>query len=109
MIRLASAFIGRIDPTIEIRYQLLWNFGGYLGDIPRRLGTNQALDAASDALVTAHTNFCSNGYFIPQSDVITKYSEALNALRDTLDDPDKAHSSETLCAIMVLMIVQVGK
>lgn len=108
MTKLASAFAGRIDPTIDMRYQLLLNFGGYLADVPRRLGTNLALDAASDALVAAHTNFCSNGHFVPEYGLLAKYSQALNALRDVLDDRDKAYSSETLCAIMVLMIVQVG-
>lgn len=77
-------------------------------DVPRRLGINLALDAASDALVAAHTNFCSNGRFVPEQGFLAKYSQALNALRDILDDPDKAYSSETLCAIMILMIVQVG-
>lgn len=109
MTQLASAFVGKIDPTADIRYQLVWNFGAYLADIPRRLGTNPALDAASDALVAAHTNFCSNGHGVPDYAFLAKYSRALNVLRDELDDPDKAHSSETLCAIMLLMIIQVCK
>jgi len=45
MTQLASAFIGKIDPTADIRYQLVWNFSDYLADILRRLGTNLALDA----------------------------------------------------------------
>ena len=108
MTKLALAFAGRIDPTMDMRYQLLLTFGGYLADVLRRLGTNLAFDAASDALVAAHTNFCSNGHFVPEHGLLAKYSQALNALRDVLNDPDKAYSSETLCAIMILMIVQVG-
>lgn len=92
---------------MDIRYQLLWNFGGYLADVPRRLGMNPALDVASDALVSVHTSFCSQGHYVHDPRVLAKYSKALVVLRDALDDPDKAYSSETLCAIMLLMIVQV--
>lgn len=106
--RLSSAFIGRVSPTIDIKYQLLWNFGPYLAEVPRRLGFNPALDAASDALVAAHTNLCSHGRFVPQYGLMLKYSRALSALRGALDDPGTAQTSETLCAIMILMIVQVG-
>ncbi|KAI9794103.1 MAG: hypothetical protein M1833_000468 [Piccolia ochrophora] len=107
MTKLVSALVNKIDPTADIRYQLVWNFGGYLADIPRRLGTNPVLDAASDALVSAHTNYCSSGHPRAGCELLAKYSHALNVLRDALDDPVKAHSSETLCAIMLLMIVQV--
>ncbi len=55
------------------------------------------------------SNFCSNGHGIPDCAFVAKYSRALNVLRDELDDPDKAHSSETLRAIMLLMIIQVCK
>ena len=106
--RLSSAFIGSVSPTIDIKYQLLWNFGPYLVEVPRRLGFNPALDAASDALVAAHTNFCSHGRFAPQYGLMLKYSRALSALRGALNDPDTAQTPETLCAIMILMIVQVG-
>ncbi|KAI9842413.1 MAG: hypothetical protein M1837_007158 [Sclerophora amabilis] len=107
MTKLASALVNRIDPTTDIRYQLVWNFGGYLAYIPSRLGTNPALDAASDALVAAHTSYCSSAHLLPECEHLVKYSHALNVLRDALEDPVKAHSSETLCAIMLLMIVQV--
>jgi Fungal specific transcription factor domain len=109
MTKLASALVYKIDPTTDIRYQLVWNFGGYLADVPRRLGTNPALDAASDALVAAHTDFCSSGRPGSECELLAKHSHALSVLRDALDDPVKAHSSETLCAIMLLMIVQVCK
>lgn len=105
--RLTSAFVGSINPTMDIKYQLLWNFGDYLADVPRRLGVNPALDVASDALVSVHTSFCSQGHYVHDPRVLAKYSKALVALRDALNDPDKAYSSETLCAIMLLMIVQV--
>ena len=104
--RLTGAFIERIDPFVDIRFQLLWNFGDYLADIPCRLGISGALDAAADALVTAHTRFCV-GHLDPNSTLLAKHSRALNILRQDLSDPVKARSSETLCSIMLLMIYQV--
>ena len=104
--RLTSAFAKKIDSTVDIRVQLPWNFGPFLEEVPRRLGTNEALDAASDALITAYTGFCA-GEVAPSPEVLGKHSRALNSLRRCLDDPVKAHSSETLCAIMMLLIHQV--
>ncbi|KAI9769602.1 MAG: hypothetical protein M1835_006672 [Candelina submexicana] len=107
MTTLVSAMVSKVDPTIDIRYQLVWNFGGYLVDVPRHLGVNPALDTASDALVSAHTSYCSSGPAHPGHELWAKYSHALNALREALNDPSTAQSAETLCAIMLLMITQV--
>ena len=107
MTALASAFVNRIYPLGDIRYQLPANFGNYLADVPRHLGVSPALDAASDALVAAHARFCA-GQSAPEHEVLTKYSRALSALRQELDDEVKAQSAENLCAIMLLMIVQVS-
>ena len=104
--RLIAAFVSKIDASADIRIQLPWNFGDFLSDVPRRLGTNEALDAASDALVTSYTNFIA-GHVVATPDVLIKHSNALSALRRCLGDPVKAYSSETLCSTMILMIVQV--
>ena len=104
--RLIAAFAFNIDDNTDIRIQLPWNFGPFLEDVPRRLGVNEALDAASTALVAAYTNFAS-GKVVASPDVITKHTNALSALRRCLNDPSKAYSSETLCSTMILIIVQV--
>ena len=104
--RLISAFVSSIDESANINIQLPWNFGPFLSDVPCRLGTNEALDAASEALVTSYTHFIT-GDAEANPDVLTKHSMALGTLRRTLDDPVKAHSSETLCSTMILLIVQV--
>ena len=104
--RLTAAFTERINPHVDIRFQLLWSFGGYLVDVPRRLGTSEALDAAADALVTAHARFCA-GTLDPDAPLLVKHSRALSMLRHDLSDPFKAHTSETLCSVMLLMIYQV--
>ena len=103
---LASALVKRVDLSVDVRFQLTLNFGGFLLDIPRHLGTSAALDAAADSLVAAHARFCSGDRSL-EHDVLAKQSRALSTLRHDLDDSVKARSSETLCAAMVLMIAQV--
>lgn len=104
---LATGLSYSIDPTAPIKIQLPWNFGDFLVEVPRRLGCNKALDAASEALVTAYTNFLRGGGS-PTPEVLRKNGNALLALRQCLDDPVKAYESETLCSTMILMIIQVG-
>lgn len=104
--RLIAAFASKIDASADINIQLPWNFGDFLSDIPRRLGTNDALDAAAQALVTSYTHFVA-GDATATPDVLIAHSNALSALRRCLDDPVVAYSSETLCSTMVLLIVQV--
>ena len=99
-------FISNIDSSAPIQIQLPWNFGPFLSDIPRRLGANEALDAAAEALVTSYTRFIA-GDQVANVEVLTKHSKALAALRRTLSDPTKAHTSETVCSTMILLIVQV--
>lgn len=107
MTRMASALISRMDIYGDVRFNLLGTFGGYLARIPSRLGVSLALDAATDALIAAHTLYC-----VPSPDnqvqYLKKSSHAMRAVRSDLNDPIKARSSELLCAIMVLMIVQVS-
>lgn len=103
---LTSAFVHSIGQDVDIKFQLVWNFGHYLTGIPRRLGRSAALDAATSALVTAHAGFCT-GDLASNPTVWGKYSRALTVLRNDLNDVTKARSSESLCAVMVLSIVQV--
>lgn len=74
--------------------------------VPCRLGINGALDAAVDALVTTHMGFSCSREISVES--LVKYSRALGALRKCLDDPILAVASETLCAVSLLLIIQVG-
>ncbi|KAL3449866.1 hypothetical protein BJX65DRAFT_32321 [Aspergillus insuetus] len=90
--------------TKDLRYNLLWAYGGYLLAVPSRLGVNEALDMAVDALVTAHRTFSSRKEITVTS--LTKYSRALTALRSCLDNPKTASSSETLCAVSLLLVIQ---
>lgn len=100
-----SAYLSTIKPSVNFRQNLAWNYGAYFEEIPQRLGMNKALDTAVAALVSAHSNVCCKRKATPQT--LVKYSLALEALKSSLDSVHEASSSETLCAIMVLLICQV--
>ncbi|KAB8071942.1 hypothetical protein BDV29DRAFT_178331 [Aspergillus leporis] len=101
---LGQAFVRAIHASTDLRYNLAWAYGGFLRDVPPRLGTNEALDTAADAVVSMHSSFCVNRTMSVRA--LGKYSHALHTLRSYLDDPRKASSTDTLCAVMLLLIVQ---
>lgn len=104
---LANRFIKTIKPSTDLRYNLWWTFGVYLEDIPRRLGTNEALDRSIEALTAAHAGFCGVNRQGATVEALTSYSQALKTLRIYLDDRVHAQSSNTLCAVMILLICQL--
>jgi hypothetical protein len=104
---LAQGLAATMKKQTDLKYNLVWAFGGYLALVPQRLGVNEALDTAVDALVTAHASFASRKEVSVSA--LTKYSMALGALRKCLNNPRTAGSSETLCAVMVLLSVQVSR
>lgn len=101
--RVAGSLVSALAVT-DIRYELSI-YGDFLPDIPKRLGRNAALDSSVAALATAfravHTG-------LKPAVVYLKYATALNSLRLCLDDPVEAQSTETLCAIWMIVICQVG-
>ncbi|KAL4900225.1 hypothetical protein BDW74DRAFT_103165 [Aspergillus multicolor] len=101
---LGQRLIAAVKPQTSLKYNLAWSFGGYLALVPRRLGINEALDAAIDALVTAHQTFSSRKEITVTS--LTKYSRALGALTRCIDNPRTASTTETLCAVNVMLLVQ---
>ncbi|KAJ5959549.1 transcriptional regulator family: Fungal Specific TF [Penicillium vulpinum] len=104
MTSLTSSFVGAIKRSSDLRYNMWWSFGLYLEEVPRRLGSNEALDRAVDAVTTAHAGFCTRQ--LASVEALAKYSSALKTLRVYLDDPIQASASSTLCAVMILLICQ---
>ncbi|KAJ5843857.1 hypothetical protein EN45_093460 [Penicillium chrysogenum] len=104
MTSLTNSFVGAIKRSTDLRYNVWWSFGIFLEDVPRRLGSNEALDRAVDALTTAHASFCTRQPV--RAEALAKYSRALKTLRVYLDDPLQASASNTLCAVMILLICQ---
>ncbi|KIW20890.1 hypothetical protein PV08_01469 [Exophiala spinifera] len=103
--RLAMSVIDKIKPTVRISHNLAWTYGDYLNDLPRRLGTNMALDSATEAFLFA-VQRSLNRAEVPAQSVLERYGLALTALRTCLDDPVKAREPETLGAILMLMNCQ---
>jgi len=90
---------------MDCRYNLEWMYGPFLNAIPQRLGTNEALDAAGQALIQAHAELCSHQPVSMAS--LAKYSRAIEKLRLSLDCTSTALSIETLGAAILLLICQV--
>jgi hypothetical protein len=91
-----------------ISLHLVLNFGGFLKDVPRHLGRNEALDNASDALIAGYNHFRRTRHIATDPMCLYKYTEALRSLRMSLSDTETACETETMCAIQMLMIVEVG-
>jgi hypothetical protein len=102
---LAQAFVSTIGLTTDLKYNLAWSYGDYLEEVPQRLGSNEALDAAADAVASAHLSFCAHR--MTSVDALNKYSRALRKLRICLDDPVESCTANTLCAVALLLVCQV--
>ncbi|KAK5279804.1 hypothetical protein LTR20_000054 [Exophiala xenobiotica] len=102
---LVRSFVDKIKPSVGVKYNLAWTYGDYLNDIPARLGTNEALDAATSTFVATFQRF-SNPEIADTHDVLEQYGLALASLRKCLSDTVKAKAPETLCAVLLLMNCQ---
>lgn len=103
---LALALIDAVRISTDLRYSLSWAYGAFLADVPKRLGASQALDTASRALVESHLCFSSPGQ-VMSSKALAAYTQAVGALRKSINDPIVARSNNTLCAVNILLITQV--
>jgi hypothetical protein len=103
----SGAFISLLDitdPSYDLRCYGLW-----FKDLPRRMGTNEALDAAVEAMVGFYPHLRRHEQTSLSRDSLLKYVNALQALRTCLNDPQKATRPETLCAVYILLICQVSR
>ncbi|KAF2096262.1 hypothetical protein NA57DRAFT_67772 [Rhizodiscina lignyota] len=98
---LVSAFIS----TLEVKHPGydLSCYGWFLQDIPKRLGTNDALDAAVGAISAAYSSIYTRQRSV---ETFSRYGHALRTLRVCLNDHKKSHSVDTLCAIYLIMVCQ---
>ena len=106
---LIASFSHSIDANDQdTRHNLAWNFGGFLYDVPQCLGSNESLDTAADALVAGYIHFRKDRHSKADEVCLQKYSRALRSLRKCLSTEEKACEPATLCAIMIIMAVEVG-
>jgi len=105
---LALTLIDKVHLTkdSDLRYNLTWAYGGFIQDVPRRLGKNAALDAAATSLALSHVRY-STGRRDAAPEELKAYINALKVLRNCLDDPVVARDANTLCAVMLLLFCQV--
>lgn len=88
----------------DVRYDLSV-YGEFLKHIPKRLGTNKALDASVKALTTSFASVPSRKRSIEGYET---YVQGLQALRVCLGNPKDVGSPDTLCAIYLMMLCQVS-
>lgn len=100
---LAGAFCSALKVT-DVRYDLSV-YGEFFKGIPRRLGSNAALDASVNALITTFASVHSKQQSL---EVFESNIQALKALRECLNDPTEATSANTLCAVYLVIICQVS-
>ncbi|KAF2008470.1 hypothetical protein BU24DRAFT_403080 [Aaosphaeria arxii CBS 175.79] len=80
-------------------------FGPFIREVPARIGHNAALDSAVVCLVNAHSSMVGNqgGCEIVNPGL---YLHAVQTLQLCLEDPAQGMSSNTLCASVLLGIVE---
>lgn len=89
----------------DLRYDLCWSYGELLREIPKRLGTNAALDASASALSSAMSGL-SIGKM--SQETFVRFGQAVKALRVSLMDANFVYTPETLCAIFLIWICQAS-
>jgi hypothetical protein len=87
----------------DARYDL-GVYGAFMQDIPRRLGTNAALDASVRATTSVFRSVRCRTQTVES---LEDYGKALVVLGTTLNDPVEANTANTLCAMYLMMVCQV--
>ncbi|CAK7221679.1 hypothetical protein SEUCBS140593_004647 [Sporothrix eucalyptigena] len=100
------------DPRFDLSV-----YGNFLKDIPQRLGSSPALDAAASAMA-ASLPLVGKQQGVNDYDkalqpvnratvpMLQKYGQALHALRNALSDPVAIKDPNTLCALYLVVITQ---
>lgn len=114
-----------LSPSDELVYSLthaleitakgyrLQYLGGFVSDIPSRMGQNAALDAAVACLLQSHhqllhgaapsSHSCLEVTMLPS----LEYMNALRTLQEVIEHPVLGTSSETLCATILMSYYEV--
>ncbi|KAK8071662.1 hypothetical protein PG996_005010 [Apiospora saccharicola] len=100
---LIGAFVYTIAPT-TVRANLVQTYGPFLEMVPSRLGTNAALDNSTRAVVCAHQDVCRGRPATEES--LAHYSLAIRTLSLCLNSLDTARSTETVCAVIMLIMCE---
>jgi hypothetical protein len=81
-------------------------FGPFIQEVPSRIGHNPALDAAVAVLVYAHKSLLQQKM---ANEIVNPnlYLRAIKTLQLSLEDPTQGLSTNTLCASVLLSLVEV--
>ena len=81
-------------------------FGPFIQEVPSRIGHNPALDAAVAVLVYAHKSLLQKKV---ANEIVNPnlYLRAIKTLQLSLEDPTQGLSTNTLCASVLLSLVEV--
>ena len=99
-----GAFVSTLVIT-DPRYDVT-NLGGFLEQVPARLGRNKALDVCSRAFTGAMASVRAEQVHLQ---ALTDYGTAMRVLREHLGDRQLAFSPETLVATYLLCLCQVRR
>jgi hypothetical protein len=82
-------------------------FGPFIQEVPARIGHNAALDAAVAVLVNVHSSLV---YKKSADEIVSPelYIRAIKTLQSSLEDPQLGMSPNTLCASVLLGLVEVS-
>jgi hypothetical protein len=82
-------------------------FGPFIQEVSARIGHNAALDAAVAVLVNVHTSLV---YKKTANEIVSPelYIRAIKTLQTCLEDPQLGMSANTLCASVLLGLVEVS-
>lgn len=80
--------------------------GPFIQEVPARIGYNAALDSAVAVLINAHTSLM---YKKTSNDIVSinLYLRAIKTLQSCLEDSREGMSTNTLCASVILGLVEV--
>ncbi|KAH7400965.1 hypothetical protein DE146DRAFT_654532 [Phaeosphaeria sp. MPI-PUGE-AT-0046c] len=99
--RLANALIS-IWKVDDLRYDISV-YGDYFQFIPRRLGASRALDAATQAFVSAYPSLSTGRTTV---EALAAYGKAISALGNALKSPTEVNQPNTLLALHLVQNVQ---
>ncbi|KAJ3519918.1 hypothetical protein NM208_g13933 [Fusarium decemcellulare] len=94
-----SAFISLMGIDDE-RYDMKVYGPHFFAELPRRIGSNDALDASTSAVITAFTSVRLRKY---DPNVLVQFGRALRALRTCLDDPKQPVTLKMEMVGMILL------
>lgn len=101
-----SGFVSILEIT-DPRYDV-FSMSHWLGDLPKRFGSNRALDAAMQGVIAAFP--CLYSRTITQR-AVSAYEEALKYTRLSLGDARTNVDTECMCALFLLHVIHdwIGK